>query len=318
MSKKPYSEYDCPVCEQKNIQQGSFGKHLVRHTTAELLPHVKNIDAVVKSGAHPEIHVSNAIFAICPNTTFGYQKGILKPLINEKRHTETCKNHYHSWPQEKTENTNVITCLMTKGDESTAPETEPPANEPLVPADKGDLIPAHKNVITGPCECHLEITQLKTQLQLQTQELEAFRAWRQLILTSAPQNVVIQNSIVPEIAIIQAVPPQPPKVVKPKQVRINEPKPKAKPSKKEKEKGMWCETCETCKQTAQFATDLRACAKCKKMCHFNDDLVGCYHYDCEMCESKICLTCVKTAGPKSNKMHPMCSPECYKKYMSTR
>jgi hypothetical protein len=332
MSKKPYSEYDCPVCQQKDIQQGSFGKHLVRHTTAELLPYVKNIDAVVKSGAHPEIHVANAIFAICPNTMFGYQKGLLKPLMNEKRHAETCKNLYHGWPQEKVEQTNVITCLMTKGDDGlVADETaaakpvlpptiaEPlvPAQEPLVPAQE-PLVPAQTNVIIGPCECHLEITHLKNQLQLQTQELEAFRAWRQLILTSAPQNGAVPTQAAANVAPQLALFTQPPKVVKPKQVRINEPKVKAQPSKKEKEKGMWCETCETCKQTAQFATDLRACAKCKKMCHFNDDLVGCYHYDCEMCESKICLTCVKIAGPKSNKMHPMCSPECYKKYMSTR
>jgi len=306
MSKKPYSEYDCPVCQQKDIQQGSFGKHLVRHTTAELLPYVKNTDKVVSEGTHPEIHVNGAIFAICPNTTFGYQKGILKPLINEKRHTETCKNLYHTWPQEKVDKTSIVNCFVSKTTEPVTHETE--AAPLAINTHTADILSTETNVIIPNCSCHIEITQLKAQIQTQTQELEVFRAWRQLVISSAPQISTTQNTVV--------VPQAQPKVLKPKQVRIVEPK--AKPSKKEKEKGMWCETCETCKQVAQFASDLRACAKCKKMCHFNDDLVGCYHFDCEICAAKICITCVKAAGPKSNKMHSMCSTECYKKYMAKR
>ena len=94
----------------------------------------------------------------------------------------------------------------------------------------------------------------------------------------------------------------------PKTEKKAAPKP-PKASKAEKEAGMWCTTCESCKNTAQFATDLKQCASCKKMCHFNSDLHSCYHWDCEICDSKICLECVKKAG--GSKMHPLCSGRCH-------
>ena len=90
----------------------------------------------------------------------------------------------------------------------------------------------------------------------------------------------------------------------------------AKASKKEAEKGMWCTKCESCQTTAQFTADLKACATCKKLCHFNDDLNSCYHWDCEICSKKICKECNKSNG--GNKMHPLCSQECAKKYKAAR
>ena len=79
---------------------------------------------------------------------------------------------------------------------------------------------------------------------------------------------------------------------------------------------MWCTLCESCNTTAQFTTDLKACATCKKLCHFNDDLNSCYHWDCEVCAKRICKECNKSSG--GNKMHPLCSPECAKKYKTQR
>jgi hypothetical protein len=401
MSKKPYSEYDCPVCQKKDIQQGSFGKHLAKHTVAELLKFVKNIEAVKSDGAHPEIHVNGAVFAVCHDTQYGYQKGLIKPLTNEKKHGQECKLLYHNWAAASDVNPpqNLITVEIPVGPTQTV-VAQPVATQPVVaqpvavkrPAATKKPVVAQPEVIEMPvveqpaapvqnavalvqnavalllecsnktkCECHLEITRLKEKILEQDRELDLFRQWRQMIISSAPpvhqaheqqaheqqaheqqaheqqaheqqaheqqaheqqapetrHEEPQQTAAVPEV---QAVAPPP---VPKKRVQISEPKQaKAKPtikaSKKEKEKGMWCETCESCKQTAQFATDLRPCGRCAKKCHYNDDLVGCYHFDCEICDTKICLPCVKAAGAQSNKMHPMCSPECYKKYMASR
>jgi hypothetical protein len=411
MSKKPYSEYDCPVCQKKDIQQGSFGKHLAKHTVAELLKFVKNIEAVKTDGAHPEIHVNGAVFAVCHDTQYGYQKGLVKPLTNEKKHGQECKLLYHNWATASDLNPpqNLITVEIPIATQPVATQpvaTQPVATQPIATQPVATQPVATQPVATQPvatqpvatqpvavhpvatqpevvempvieqpvvpvqnavalvqnavalllecsnktkCMCHLEITRLKEKILEQDRELELFRQWRQMIVSSAPplqrpdeqqqaheqqaheqqapetrHDVPEQTAAVPQqtaaVPEVQAVTPPP---VPKKRVQISEPKQaKAKPtikaSKKEKEKGMWCETCESCKQTAQFATDLRPCGRCAKKCHYNDDLVGCYHFDCEICDTKICLPCVKAAGAQSNKMHPMCSPECYKKYMASR
>ena len=132
----------------------------------------------------------------------------------------------------------------------------------------------------------------------------------------------------------QALPPQPQKeqpqiplqLVAPPQEQSQQqpaaPRPIAaarrtvKASKKEMEKGMWCSLCTSCNIIAQYTTDLRACATCKKLTHFNDDLNGCYHWDCEICDKKICKECNKANG--GNKMHPLCSEVCAKKYRAKR
>lgn len=388
MSKKPYSEYDCPVCQKKDIQQGSFGKHLAKHSVGELLKFVKNIEAVQKTGAHPEIHVNGAVFAVCHDTQYGYQKGLLKPLTNEKKHGQECKLLYHNWAaaQESNQPQNLITVQIPVEPQPPVKKPAPvkksnPVKPPVVPdppvvvtheqtEEPVQNAVAHEQPVQNAvaheqpvqnavalvqnavalllecsnqtkCECHLEITRLKEKILEQDRELELFRQWRHLIISSAPQQEEASRlppepeqeppqpeqqppQPEPTAAVPEPQPTAPPPPPPKKRVQITEPKQvktKAatiKASKKEKEKGMWCETCESCKQTAQFATDLRPCGRCAKKCHYNDDLVGCYHFDCEICDTKICLPCVKAAGAQSNKMHPMCSPECYKKYMASR
>jgi hypothetical protein len=381
MSKKPYSEYDCPVCQKKDIQQGSFGKHLAKHTVGELLKFVKNIDSVKKDGVHPEIHVNGSVFAVCHDTQYGYQKGLVKPLTNEKKHGQECKLLYHNWATGSDINPpqNLITvqipveppvtlkkpALVKKSNAVKPPvvpdspvvvahdQTEEPVvvTQPQVDtqvvAPVQNAVPLVQNAVAlllecsnqTKCECHLEITRLKEKILEQDRELELFRQWRHLIISSAPQHEQPpaheqqppaqeqqpeQPQPEPTAAVPEPQPTAPPPPPPKKRVQITEPKqvktkaPTIKASKKEKEKGMWCETCESCKQTAQFATDLRPCGRCSKKSHYNDDLVGCYHFDCEVCDTKICLPCVKAAGVQSNKMHPMCSPECYKKYMGSR
>jgi len=371
MSKKPYSEYDCPVCQKKDIQQGSFGKHLAKHTVAELLKFVKNIDAVKTDGAHPEIHVNGSVFAVCHDTQYGYQKGLVKPLTNEKKHGQECKLLYHNWATAQDVNPpqNLITVEIPVATQPVV--TQPVVTQPVVtqPVEVKQAVEVEQPVAPvqnavalvqnavalllecsnkTKCDCHLEITHLKEKILEQNRELELFRQWRQMVISLAPPEYQApepeqtdqaqphpspepnraqthraqtqepqQTADVPEVQAV-APPPVPKKrvqITEPKQVKT---KPTIKASKKEKEKGMWCETCESCKQTAQFATDLRPCGRCGKKCHYNDDLVGCYHFDCEICDTKICLPCVKAAGAQSNKMHPMCSPECYKKYMAAR
>jgi hypothetical protein len=148
------------------------------------------------------------------------------------------------------------------------------------------------------CGCHIEINLLKQQIATQMSELNALREWRDTIIDTAPKNVIIEQ-------------PKPkPKAEKEKK------NPVIKASKKEKELGMWCTQCAACKCAAQFATDLRPCGTCKKLCHFNDDLHSCYHWDCEICKKQVCLQCVRAVG--ATKLHPLCSEECSKKYKSKR
>jgi hypothetical protein len=138
-----------------------------------------------------------------------------------------------------------------------------------------------------------EIERLKKQLQEQMAELNALRAWRDTVIQSAPaatQNEIVKPTVKKKVPV--------------------------KASKKEQEKGMWCTTCEECKTVAQFTSDLRDCGNCKKLCHYNDDLHSCYHWDCSICKKAICLKCNRAAG--GNKMHPLCSDVCAKKYKESR
>jgi hypothetical protein len=147
------------------------------------------------------------------------------------------------------------------------------------------------------CECHVEISRLKQQIKTLMSELTELRTWRNNVVNTAPE---------PKAENIVAEPP------KEKKKRVVE----IKASKKEKEKGMWCTQCESCKTIAQFTADLRPCGACKKMCHFNDDLHSCYHWDCSICKTAVCLQCCRNAG--GNKLHPLCSAVCAKKYKETR
>jgi hypothetical protein len=172
-----------------------------------------------------------------------------------------------------------------------------------------------------------------------TAELTEFRKWREQVISTAPGPVSVPSKThlpPPLQAAAEAAPPPanvivepkpllatahvphpqtvaPPPVPAPAKKRVKAPPPA---SKKEQEKGMWCAKCESCKTTAQFTTDLKECGKCGKLCHYNSDLHSCYHWDCEMCKKRTCLECVKAAG--GNKMHPVCSDACHKKYKDSR
>jgi hypothetical protein len=178
----------------------------------------------------------------------------------------------------------------------------PPTNE---------IHPAVDVLILNPIKSSLEELQLENK-RLKS-ELEQFRNWMKL----APGLEIIPTDQV----IIQVNQTQPPQQQQQnshskqnKPCRTTAKAPKA--SKKETEKGMWCTRCESCSTTAQFTTDLKPCGACKKLCHFNDDLNSCYHWDCEVCDKKICKECNKLHG--GNKMHPLCSQECAKKYKAKR
>jgi len=80
------------------------------------------------------------------------------------------------------------------------------------------------------------------------------------------------------------------------------------------EKGLWCKKCESCNNIAQYATELKPCQICNKLCHRDNDLYGCYHWDCSVCDKKICKECNKVAG--GNKLFPFCSTNCRKQHVS--
>lgn len=172
-----------------------------------------------------------------------------------------------------------------------APEEEDEEVLQIITCELGEFESKHEK-----CGCHIEINLLKRQIDTQMSELNALREWRDTIIDSAPKNVIVEQT-----------------KPKPEKEKKN---PIIKASKKEKELGMWCTQCASCKCAAQFATDLRPCGSCKKLCHFNDDLHSCYHWDCEICKKQVCLQCVRAVG--ATKLHPLCSEECSKKYKSKR
>ena len=66
--------------------------------------------------------------------------------------------------------------------------------------------------------------------------------------------------------------------------------------------------CNVCAQEFINKNEKGKCITCKNTCHIFDDLLGCYLYECEKCDGKVCYSCVKAAG--GNKMHPFCSLAC--------
>jgi hypothetical protein len=61
--------------------------------------------------------------------------------------------------------------------------------------------------------------------------------------------------------------------------------------------------CQGCRHEATV-DQLTSCNDCKHIFHVNDELWGCYMYDCEKCNKRICYNCMKANG--SSKLHPCC------------
>jgi len=312
----PPPNYDCPVCK-KGFQRGYLARHIATHEQKDLIEYVINKDKSDEPKWHPSFNCSGHTYFICPTMKDGYEKDTLL----HKRHD--CNHSYTEWltnvptavvvtekPKEKSKEKNVV--IET--------EDQEPINaiDMTLPEDEVAQ-PTHTQ-----CKCHIEITQLKMELL----ELQKLRAWRDMIMSSVPQEQKADTTPQVKAEVKQQVETKPKPVVVPLPVKV-EPKVQAlktaKPkadklkihaSKKEIEKGMWCVECTACKTTAQFAADLRECCNCKKLSHFNDDLTGCYHWDCTVCDKKSCYGCVKAAG--GNKVKPLCSSACAAIYKSQR
>ena len=292
--------YACPVCENVRPQRGAVGKHLLTHTIQELEPYIVNKHEIISTGAHPEIRVEDTIYKLCINEHIGFEKG---KNIDTKH---TCTHNYNNVvepdvPKTKKESKRKVKVTAV---------TEEPATEELqiITCDIGE-----DEVVHEKCSCHIEINQLKKQFTSQMSELlNAIHELREQIINPDSQQTIEakpkkRNTKKEQNAILEPI-PEP----------VLEPKKKAAPkaSKKEQELGMWCTRCESCKMTAQFTKDLRACGSCAKLCHFHDDLNSCYHWDCEICKKQVCLQCVKAVG--GNKLHPLCSSDCAKKFKAKR
>jgi len=211
-------------------------------------------------------------------------------------------------------------------------ESQEPINEinMILPEDE-----AHEQKPIA-CNHHYEITHLRnenTRIQSELAQVKAelaqYKTWRDSVLTTAPtaRQSSRRDAPIPEKQEQeeqsqdqeeqkQEKQQQEPVKVAPKTVIKRLPKQTIHASQKEIAKGMWCNTCDSCKTVAQYATDLRACCNCKKLTHFNDDLTNCYHWDCVICDKKSCYGCVKQAG--GNKIKPLCSPACAAIYKSQR
>ena len=296
----PPPRYNCPVCEWAP-QRASLAKHMLGHTQAELIPHIQNREKVSAEGQHPEFLCSGHVYVLCPTDNVGFEKG----LALHKRH-ENCQHMYTEWLVEPAPAADIqlVVAPEVQSKRSTRRATESkkgtrkvkivevPAPENTITCDLGESAKPDKT-----CDCHLEICCLNEQVQTLMAELNALQTWRDTVVATAPATAS------KPIAKVEPVRASPAKI-------------KAKPSKKEKELGMWCMRCESCKDTAEYATDLRPCTACKKLCHFNDDFHSCYHWDCEVCKKAVCLQCNRAAG--GSKLHPLCSQECAKKYKATR
>ena len=185
---------------------------------------------------------------------------------------------------------------------------------------------AHTESVKQSCNCSKQVDVLKA-------ELEIYKKWAKCILSTVPKglnddlveqkvepvvnkpfanelitNKPIENKPTPNKPTPNKPTPNKPLLVKPTQQK----KQAVKASKKEIEKGLWCTKCESCHNTAQFTTDLKPCQKCNKLCHRDNDLYGCYHWDCAVCDKKICKECNKAAG--GNKLFSFCSTNCKKQH----
>ena len=301
----PPPNYDCPVCK-KGFQRGYLARHIATHEQKDLIECAINKSKCDEPKWHPSFNCSGHTYFICPTMKDGYEKDTLL----HKRHD--CNYTYKDWL------TNAPTVVVTE---------KPKQKEKNIVIETEDQEPINAIDMTLPddeviqnnhttCKCHIEITQLKMELL----ELQKLRDWRDMILSSVPQTQEQKaesksKEVKPKPLPVKVEPKAPAPAPAPAPV-LKTAKPKIHASKKEIEKGMWCVECTACKTTAQFATDLRACCTCKKLTHFNDDLTGCYHWDCVVCDKKSCYGCVRAAG--GNKVKPLCSPACAAIYKSQR
>uniref|UniRef100_A0A6C0DSP5 Uncharacterized protein n=1 Tax=viral metagenome TaxID=1070528 RepID=A0A6C0DSP5_9ZZZZ len=287
----------CPVCQIEK-QVGLVSHHIYRSHThegrfdADLIKQITNSPVV--GPFHPEVSIGGRTFTLCPAWIkeakgFRHESKNKKSLQNQHADCTLC---YKNWlPQ-----SNVI-----------QPDT----------------------LVLVPAKPDLNLEALLQENQQLKAELTRFREWMRsapvspdaavpnaVVANAVVANAVVANAVVANAVVANAVVPNAASsnVVVTAPVKLHRTTVKA--SKKETEKGMWCTRCTSCNTTAQFATDLKPCATCKKLCHFNDDLNSCYHWDCEVCAKKICKECNKSNG--GNKMHPLCSPDCAKIYKAKR
>ena len=284
---------------------------MLTHTRPELIPHIQNREKVSTEGQHPEFLCSGHVYVLCPTDNVGFEKGQLL----HKRH-ENCQHMYTEWLIEPapTADIQLVVAPEVQSKRSTRKATESKkgtrkvrivevtAPENTITCDLGESAKPDKT-----CDCHLEICRLNEQVQTLMAELNTLQTWRDTVVATAPITTVTEataaEATAAEATAAKVSPAKTKKAI-------------AKPSKKEKELGMWCVRCESCKDIAEYTTDLRPCTACKKLCHFNDDFHSCYHWDCEVCKKAVCLQCNRAAG--GSKLHPLCSQECAKKYKSTR
>jgi len=295
--------YKCPVCT-KERQRGHIGDHVVSHSLEELTPYIINSTEVRETGAHPEVLCSGHKYVLCINNKQGYEKDKIK----HKRHT--CKNDYSEWIAKETKEAELTNLSMQavinickKNNIRGYSQKKKDEIIGLILKHRTESKEPHKN-----CECHTEITRLQLALLEKEKELELFKIWIELM--PGKRYEPVKAKIEPTIAKASE-PKKTVKLVEPlKEKRAS---PKIKASKKEQEKGMWCSKCEVCKCVAQYTRDLKNCGKCNKLCHFNDDLRNCYHWDCAECGLQICKDCNKAAG--GNKLNSFCSKDCFKKHI---
>lgn len=316
--------FTCPVCQKKK-QRGLLGVHLVKHSKAELLPFITNLESSHEPGWHPELDCSDHTYIVCFKNDKGFEKD--KPL--HKSHK--CTHNYSDWAKTKSDQT-----AKTKKprDDSLQSKTMQEVIDICKAKGIGGYSGLRKNEIIKliednnkphavGCNCHIEITKLK-------EELESYKKWKHTLLTCMPgskyepepafvvtlpqENVIEEEEVAPTPEPIQTQ--AKPQVTFHTSVKEKKPmasKPMASkpmPSKKELEKGMWCTKCESCKFTAQYTKDLKPCGSCHKLCHFNDDMGNCYLWDCVGCAKAVCKECNKAAG--GNRLNPYCSKACAK------
>ena len=310
--------FTCPVCQKKK-QRGLLGVHLVKHSKAELLPFITNLESSQEPGWHPELDCSDHTYIVCFKNNKGFEKD--KPL--HKSHN--CTHNYSDWAKTKSEKAVKAEKAEKAKDDSLQSKTMQEVIDICKAKGIGGYSGLRKSEIIKliednnkphpvGCNCHIEITKLK-------EELESYKKWKHTLLTCMPGSKyepepafvvnLPQENVITNADVIEET--QKPTVtfsttVKEKTFVRKPMASKPMPSKKELEKGMWCTKCESCKFTAQYTKDLRPCGNCLKLCHFNDDMGNCYLWDCVGCAKAICKECNKAAG--GNRLNPFCSKAC--------
>ena len=272
----------CPVCSTDK-QVGLVTSHIVKahiHNMKfddDLLAKITNKEAAGKPNYHPELTIGGRTFTLCPM----WEKDA-RGFRHESKNKKSLQGKHEG----------CVHCYNSWMDHRPTTQTDQPSPsvDPIV------LIP-HRSESE-------ELVKLREENAKMKRLLDQFKSWMKLVphvetLADGSPKVIQQQQAKPQA---QQAPKAARKTVK--------------ASKKEQEKGMWTTKCESCKTLAQFTTDLKPCGSCKKLCHFNCDLNSCYHWDCEICDKKVCYQCVKSNG--GNKMHPLCSTECHKKYKERR